>query len=154
MATWRAQRGPRWFDVYPAAEKLAVSDASSVLLVDVGGGTGHDLVAFKTKHREITGKLIVQDIPAVVKDVKDLPEGVEAMAHDFFAGQPVKGAAAYHLGNVLHDWPDKQALQILGKIKDAMTETSRLLIWENVLPETGVPFLSACMDLQMMANCK
>ena len=152
MATWRSRSGPQWFDIFPVTEKFTLSDPSAPLLVDVGGGVGHNLVAFKQRHPNVLGKLIVQDIPVVVKNAKDLPTGVEAVVHDFFMPQPVKGAKAYLLANVLHDWPDKQALKILGNIRDAMSQDSELLIWENILPESNVPQLSAAIDLTMMAN--
>lgn len=74
------------------------------------------------------------------------------MKHDFFAPQPIKGAKAYYLANVVHDWPDKQALQMLGNIREAMDSESILLISENTLLEENVPLDSACADLVMMAN--
>lgn len=152
MATWRSQRGPRWFDVYSAAAELKVSDAPDALLVDVGGGIGHDVVGFKKRFPNVKGRLIVQDIPVVVADALHLPDGVEVMGHDFFAAQPVKDAGAYLLGNVLHDWPEKQAKLILGSLHKAMSKRSRLLIWENVMPEINASKLSAVMDLTMMAG--
>jgi hypothetical protein len=86
----------------------------------------------------------VQDLPIVIESLKpgDLPEGIEAQAHDFFKPQPVKGANAYYLAAVLHDWPDKQALQILGQIREAMRKKSVVLINENALPERGVPLMA------------
>ncbi len=84
--------------------------------------------------------------------ITDLPDGIEAMKHDFFEQQPIKGAKAYYLANVLHSWPDKQALQILGNIKEAMKSESILLISENTLPEENVPLDSAYVDLVMMAS--
>jgi len=52
--------------------------------------------------------------------------------NDFFTGQPVKGASIYILSNILHDWPDKEAVQILNHIVAAMAPTSRLLVIEIV----------------------
>ncbi|MCJ1455699.1 hypothetical protein MMC28_006055 [Mycoblastus sanguinarius] len=73
------------------------------------------------------------------------------MTHDFFKPQPVKGAKAYYLRMVLHDWPDKQARKILESIRGSMTKESILLINENVISESNVPLYSAEMDLSMMA---
>ena len=151
MGIQRKNRGEDWFDFYPVTEKLVVSDPSSTVLVDVGGGLGHDLIALKEKFPALQGKLVVQDIPVVIDDVKDLPAGVEAMGYDFFQPQPVKGAKAYYLRTVLHDWPDKEALQILSIVKSAMAPDSVLLINENALPETNVPLHPAKLDLSMMA---
>ncbi|OAX79773.1 hypothetical protein ACJ72_05905 [Emergomyces africanus] len=141
-----------WFEYFPASSKLTGKSESEPLVVDIGGGVGHHLIALKKHCPSLTGKLIVQDIPAVVDNAKDLPAGIEVMKHDFFTPQPVKHAKAYFLSYVLHDWPDKQSLQILGHIRDAMDDESVLLIHENMLPEVGVDAFSASTDLAMMAN--
>ncbi|MCJ1311746.1 hypothetical protein MMC25_005419 [Agyrium rufum] len=116
MGISRMNRGEEWFEFYLVQEKLQVQAASKPLLVDVGGGLGHDLVALRKNHPSLHGKLIVQDLPVVINEAKDLPQGIEAMAHNFFTTQPVKGAKAYYLRTVLHDWPNKQAREILGNI--------------------------------------
>jgi hypothetical protein len=55
------------------------------------------------------------------------------------------------LGNVLHDWPDKQALEILKHTREAMDTESVLLVCENTLPEMGASLYAASTDLVMMA---
>lgn len=151
MSISRLDTGEEWFDFYPVGEKLqAVGDRP--LLIDVGGGRGHDLMKFHAKFPELSGNLILQDIPVVVDAIKDLPPEIQAMKYDFFTPQPIKGAKAYYLRTVLHDWPDKQAQQILNNIKDAMGKDSILLINENVLPESNVPLYLAQLDLSMMAE--
>ncbi|KAL8687847.1 MAG: hypothetical protein Q9218_006092 [Villophora microphyllina] len=151
MGISRMNRGEQWFDFFPVHDKLRVASHDD-LLVDVGGGLGHDLVAFKRKFPDLAGRLILQDLPVVIDDVKDLPDGVVAMDHDFFTTQPVKGAKAYYFRTILHDWPDKQAYEILRHTKNAMNEDSILLINENVLPETNVSLYSAMLDITMMAE--
>ena len=146
------KRGLQWFDYFPVETKLRVQSPSDPLLVDIGGSLGHDLAAFKQKHPTIPGKLILQDLSVVIDQVQDLPSGIEAMRHDFFAPQPVKGAKAYYLRSVLHDWPDKQSRQILSNIRDAMSPESLLLICETVQPEAGVTLDSAQIDMIMMAH--
>lgn len=150
MSISRMDRGEEWFDFYPVDERLRVT-GDEPLLIDVGGGQGHDLIALKAKFPNIAGKLVVQDLPIVIDHVKDLPLGIEAMKHDFFSPQPVKDAKAYYLRNILHEWPDKQVREILANIKTAMNKDSILLINENVLPETDVPLYPAMLDLSMMA---
>lgn len=62
------------------------------------------------------------------------------------------GARAYLLKMILHDWPDKEALQILKNIVPAMNrDHSRILIAEQILP-TGkeVPMLVAGLDTIVM----
>ena len=152
MGISRMSNEQQWFENFPVEEKLGGGKKEDVLLVDVGGGFGHELIAFQKQNQDLGGRLVVQDIPVVIDNIKDLPAGIEAMMHDFFISQPIKGAKAYYLANVVHDWPHKQALQILGNIREAMDSESILLISENTLPEENVPLDSACADLVMMAN--
>jgi hypothetical protein len=65
MSAYRAGK-PSWVDsgFYPVSERLAESydpGYSDVLLVDVGGGIGHDLRELKQKHPNLPGKLVLQD---------------------------------------------------------------------------------------------
>jgi hypothetical protein len=53
-------------------------------LVDIGGGVGRDLIAFKQQYPSLLGKLILQEILVVIDSIKDLPAGIDATKHDFF----------------------------------------------------------------------
>ncbi|RDH29264.1 S-adenosyl-L-methionine-dependent methyltransferase [Aspergillus welwitschiae] len=151
----RAVEGAQWYDFYPWQERLSLATGdkaqeSRVLLVDIGGGKGHDLQAFKQK-KSPAGRLVLQDLPEVIRDIKGpLAEGVEAVSYSMFDVQPVRGAKAYYMRTVLHDWPDKQALQALHRVREAMADDSVLLINENTIPETGAPKFNASVDLIMM----
>ncbi|PYH29859.1 O-methyltransferase [Aspergillus neoniger CBS 115656] len=148
----RSLEGVQWYDYYPWQERLATTGGTDrVLLVDIGGGKGHDISGFKRKFPDIKNQLIVQDLPGVIGDIDEpLIEGVTAVGYDMFHSQPIKGAKAYYMRTVLHDWPDKQALQALSRVHDAMAADSVLLINENVLPEMNAPGFSASMDIIMM----
>ncbi|PYI01803.1 S-adenosyl-L-methionine-dependent methyltransferase [Aspergillus sclerotiicarbonarius CBS 121057] len=124
------------------------------LLVDVGGGKGHDLNELRTKWPTIPGRLILQDLPAVVAEATDLHPSIECMAHDFFTEQPVKvGSRAYYLHSILHDWPDEACHQILAPLKAAMVPgVSRLLINENVMADHGAHWQVTSLDLILMAD--
>jgi hypothetical protein len=153
MSVARQEHGQEWFEVYPVGERLMGSSNTSkdeVLLVDVGGGRGHELAAFKAKFPDLPGRLILEDLPTVIDGVKDMPRGIELLKHDFFTPQPVKGAKAYYMRTVLHDWPDKQAEKILEGIKEVMSPSSLLLVNEQVIPDSGMPFIPAHWDLTMM----
>ena len=84
-------------DFYPVPQRLASNSKSdketdAVLLVDVGGGLGHDLAEFRAKHPGILGRLLLQDKPEVIAQItQETAQGVELTAHDFFTEQPVKG---------------------------------------------------------------
>ena len=84
-----------WTDTYPVALGLCDSCEKSddaVLLVDIGGGSGHVLVDFVKEPLDRVGRLILQDLPDALGDTETLNhQGIEVMAYDFFTPQPVKG---------------------------------------------------------------
>lgn len=90
------QGRPSWMDrdFYPVENGLlnfVKPGPNAVLLVDIGGGLGHDLQEFHQKHPSAPGRLIVQDKADVIQQVPNEPGKVEFMAHDFFTEQPIKG---------------------------------------------------------------
>jgi hypothetical protein len=68
-----------------------LNDPDQVLLVDIGGGTGHLLRTFRDIHSGLPGKLVLQDRASVIQtaDPKAIG-GIDLIAHDFFDAQPVK----------------------------------------------------------------
>jgi hypothetical protein len=154
MRIARNQRGEEWFEYYPVEEKLLLpeNDESSILLVDVGGNVGYDLINFKKRYPDLRGRLIVEDTPAIVHSATDLPPGIEKVGHDFFKSQPraLQNAKAYYLRNVLHDWPDKNAKIILENVRELMTAESILLVDEYAIPEDNVALYQAELDFTMM----
>ena len=99
MASRRQGRlAPSWFNIYPAESRLAVmngnikTEPENVLLIDIGGGRGHDVADFRAAYRHLPGKCILQDLPETIAEARKAPPGdVELMEHDFFTPQPVKG---------------------------------------------------------------
>ncbi|QKX61133.1 uncharacterized protein TRUGW13939_08280 [Talaromyces rugulosus] len=151
MTQAQQYRGADWFDIYPVREKLHVP-TDRVLLVDIGGGVGHDIMAFKKRFPDLPGKLVLQDLPQVIDGINEpLLEGVTAIGHSMFEPQPVRGAKAYYMRTVLHDFPDKQALEALAHIREAMTEDSVLFIHEHTMTDgLDVPPIAATLDIHMM----
>lgn len=81
---------------YPVKERLisgANTSTEAPFLVDIGGSTGHDLTEFRRHHPHVPGRLILQDLPAVIAQIEDLDPEIVRMEHDFFEEQPVKGKA-------------------------------------------------------------
>lgn len=140
---------------YPVKERLVdgfVGGDDTPLIVDIGGSVGHDMEQFHEYHPDAPGKLIVQDLQRVIDGIKNINLVVTPMAYDFLTEQPVKGARAYYMHSVLHDWPDHVCEKILARVKDAMKPGySRLLINENVIPSTGAWWETSALDLTMMA---
>ena len=94
MMTGVRHSRPSWIEWFPVRDRLLKDyREDTVLLVDVGGGWGHDLVAFQKKHA-VKERLALQDLPHVIAGVHDLPPNVEAMDYDFFEkDQIIKGTA-------------------------------------------------------------
>lgn len=81
-------------DFYPVHKRLvlgAETDPGTVFLVDIGGSIGHDLVEFHEKHPEVPGRLVLQDLPDVIKGIGELNSRIERMPYDFLTEQPIKG---------------------------------------------------------------
>lgn len=144
----RQSKSIKWFDVYPArarVEEAGTSD-SDVLLVDVGGGSGHWAQEFRRaiSSQDCPGRVIVQDLPSVVSRIQI--DEIEAMAYDFFTPQPVEGARFYLFKQIIHDWDDKKAIEILRNTAQSMIHgQSTLLIDDYVLPEEKVGLKATCM---------
>ncbi|KAI0910896.1 S-adenosyl-L-methionine-dependent methyltransferase [Ustulina deusta] len=144
---------PMFLDVLDFEKEFAVQGANDPVFVDIGGALGHQCIALRQKHPGLVGRVILQDREEVIQQVRTRPipgfEGIETQPYDFFTPQPVKGARAYYLRNILHDWPDHKCVEILKNVKSAMTKDSRILIDEMVLPERGAPWRATQLDLAM-----
>lgn len=100
-----------------------------------------------------TQKLILQDLPVVIQDVKGIDPSIQLMSHDFLTEQPIKGARAYFMHSILHDWPDEVCKNILARLADAMKPGySKLLIFECVIPRTGAYWEATAGDILMMTQ--
>ena len=154
MTAQRAGRGEDWFNFFPVESTICkdfpTDDKDAILLVDIGGGVGHDLRAFKAKFPKLPGRLVLQDLPQVIDSITDIPDAIEPLKYDFFTPQPLQNARAYYLRTVLHDWPDSYCQKILKNIIPAMGPMSRLLLNECVLAESGTPLFPAQLDISMM----
>ncbi|WYZ42097.1 hypothetical protein EsH8_V_000992 [Colletotrichum jinshuiense] len=145
-----------WMDAcsFPVGERL-VKDVSSspdtVFIVDIGGGIGRDLDEFCHKHPDAPGRHILQDLPHVIEQVEKVDPKIETMPYNFHTEQPVKGARAYYMRSVLHDWTDEVCSNILARVTAAMKPGySKLLLNENVIPPTGADWQTTALDMVMM----
>ncbi|KAH7191600.1 S-adenosyl-L-methionine-dependent methyltransferase [Fusarium oxysporum] len=155
MGGYRQGR-PSWMDAgfFPVQEKLINGFEKSddaALLVDIGGSFGHDIGEFCRKFPDAPGRLILQDLPVVIDQITSLDNKIERMKYDFYTEQPIKGARAYYMHSVLHDWSDDTCLKILAQVKAAMKPGySKLLINENVIPNTGAQWEATALDIMML----
>ena len=59
-------------DVFPPDELIEGQRGSDVpLLVDIGGGLGTDVMEFRPRYPNVPGKVVLQELPAVVKSAKE-----------------------------------------------------------------------------------
>jgi hypothetical protein len=93
---------PSWWEWYDVPGRLLAGFTSDVLLVDVGGGQGHEVQGFHEQFGK--GKLVLQDLPRVIDGIAEgaLDSSIMRIANDFFADQPVKGE--FILALYRRDW--------------------------------------------------
>ncbi|GIZ44061.1 hypothetical protein CKM354_000727000 [Cercospora kikuchii] len=142
-----------WFTIFPFAQQIgaACKSTEEVLLVDVGGNRGADILDFHKANPDLAGRLVLQDLPETIANVdRSIMDGIDLQPYDFFTPQPVKGAKAYFWRWILHDWDDDSIRKFLGNTIQAMDADSRLLIEEFVLPDTGADVKTSHLDIMMM----
>ncbi|KAF2752349.1 putative hydroxyindole O-methyltransferase [Sporormia fimetaria CBS 119925] len=162
MMTISRASSPKWYDsgFYPVHERLIADfdpTISDNLLVDIGGGRGHDVRGFKSRHPDHPGKLVLQDREPVVRALLESHTstkeelGFSAQIHDFFTEQPIQHARAYHFHWILHDWNDDACVEILKRLIPALKRGySRILLSEIVVDEERPRVEHTAMDLCML----
>ncbi len=133
---------------------LDAYDLSGVAtLADVGGGLGTNLAAALGRYPAMRGLLF--DQPHVVERARPRLKAAGVAGRcaveggDFFKTAP-RGADAYLLGHIIHDWDDAKAGLILDNLRRAMPAGAKLLLVEYVLPEGDGASFGKLLDLHMM----
>ena len=127
------------------------SGVSSV--VDIGGGKGELLKRLLEVYPQMRGTVF--DLPHTREPASEESQQGKCgtrFSHtsgNFFEFVP-KGADAYLLCNVLHDWNDQAAIRVLKNCRAAMTESSRVLLVEMIVPEGNSASFSKLLDLNML----
>ena len=107
-------------------------------LADLGGGNGAILIGILRATPGLRG--IVFDLPQVAErakanlDAAGLSDRCQVVGGSFFERAP-RGADAYLLKHVIHDWDDEKATAILSTARAAMAPGAKLLIVEGLYPE-------------------
>jgi hypothetical protein len=115
-------------------------------IVDVGGGRGTLLAAILAAHPRVHGHLVdLEPTAAAARDAFGTHDRLEVTAGSFFDPLPA-GADAYLLSDILHDWDDEHAHQILARCVEAAPPAGRVLVIEPV----GGQRASTDMDLAML----
>ncbi|CAG7591064.1 methyltransferase [Rhodococcus opacus] len=127
------------------------SDVGTV--VDVGGGTGALITRLLDRHAHLRG--ILFDLPHVVAEAPStfgsagIGERTTVVGGSFFDDVPGNGDV-YVLSQILHDWDDASAGKILSSCRQAIPPGGRLMIVEQVLPESATTHPMALLDLHML----
>ena len=120
-------------------------------ILDAGGGNGALLAAILKKYPQPRG--ILYDLPHVIEHARKkalLPaERSETIAGSFFEHVP-SGAGAYLLKHIIHDWDDASAVQIFRICRRAMSDSSKLLVLEMIVPSGSEPAFVKFLDLEML----
>lgn len=123
-------------------------------LTDVGGGNGVLLAAILRAHPALRG--VLTDAPSVVERARrreflsgPLAARTRFEPCDFFHAIP-SGSRAYVMKNVIHDWNDAQAREILRNCRRAVPDDGVLVLIEYCLGDANTPSLGKMVDLAML----
>ncbi len=123
-------------------------------IMDVGGGNGILLSHILQRHKNLRG--VLADQPHVLERARsraflsgDLAQRAAMQDCDFFREVP-SGCRAYVMKNVIHDWNDSQALDILRNCRRVVPNDGVLLLVEWLLSEPNVPSTGKMSDLIML----
>lgn len=127
------------------------TEASRV--ADIGGGNGTDIAEVLKSFPHLRGFLV--DLPTVAEAADEVLQkfGVrdrcEIIPGDFFKDS-LPSVDTMILSQILHDWNDDRAREILTNCHHALAENGHLLLVEGVIPDDSMPSKLKLMDLHML----
>ncbi len=123
-------------------------------LMDVGGGNGLLLATIMAAHPGLQG--VLADQPQVLQRAGQLKFWQPELVHrvrfetvDFFEAIP-SGCRAYLMKNIIHDWDDERARQILLNCRRVVPEDGVLLLVEYCVGGVNAPSVGKTVDLMML----
>lgn len=115
-------------------------------IADIGGGRGHLLRAILDAIPTATGVLFDQ---AHVLEQVAPSDRLRLQSGDFFRDD-LPPADMYLLMEVIHDWDDDRAGQILKRVRAAASPDAHVLLIEALVPEGSAPSWPLTLDLWML----
>ena len=112
--------------------------ASYRSFVDVGGGNASMAIALLGAAPDLRATIV--DLPGVVDGARanlsrsGVGDRCEVVAGSFFDPLPA-GADVYLLAQIMHDWPDEDAVRILRRCAEAAGPDGHVYVMDRVLPE-------------------
>ncbi|ROW00572.1 hypothetical protein VSDG_03374 [Cytospora chrysosperma] len=139
---------------FPFGEELEKLDIKEdeVAIVDIAGGQGHIMMDVRERYPGLKGRIIVQDLPAVLDTVPGgPPKSIEFMPYNLFTPQPVRNAHVYYMRHIVHDWDDESMGAILQQLVPILKErpATKLLLADLVLPEANTGMQEAIRDFTL-----
>ena len=124
-------------------------------IVDVGGGHGTLLASILAAAPASRGVLydlsrVVASAPSLLRK-HNVTDRVRIAAGSLFDSVP-GGGDAYVLKNIIHDWPDEKAVQILRNVRATAGPEATVLLVEFVIPNHDRDFPEKWVDLEMLLN--
>jgi C-methyltransferase len=152
------QRNPHESAVFDAAmTSKAAADIAAVLdvydfsrfatIADIGGGRGHLLRAVLEAAPHATGTLF--DLPAVIETLDIGADRLALQPGDFFV-DALPTADAYVLMEVIHDWDDPQAADILAAVRRSAGPAASVLIIEALADHDHLSPVVHTLDMIML----
>jgi SAM-dependent methyltransferase len=120
-------------------------------VVDVGGGNGHLIRAILQQSPKALG--ILFDLPHVVEAARkggDVGGRLRFQGGDFFKDDLPK-AGAYVMMEVIHDWADEPAREIIAAVRKSARPGAKLLLIETEVPDGTEPDWSKTLDILMLS---
>jgi len=119
-------------------------------IADIGGGHGQLVRAIVASVPRARG--IVFDLPHVIEEARSAASDERVMFHPgSFFDDALPSCDLYLLMEVIHDWPDAEAVAILQSVRRAAAPGATLLVIESIVPETPGPDPAKTIDVHMMA---
>ena len=102
-------------------------------------------------------KGVLFDLPSVIAragedryvTAKGIVKRCALEAGDVFESVP-KGADAYVMKHIIHDWDDEHSVKILANCRAAMNEKGKVLVVDNVIAPGNDPAWGKLLDIQML----
>jgi hypothetical protein len=132
---------------------LAYDFSGTGWVVDLGGGYGGFLTSIMRMYPAMHGTLF--DTPAVITAADRHLEATpgadrRSLVPGNFLEWVPRGADAYLMSGVVHDWDDEHAVRILANCRASMARAGRILVVECVVPDGDESSFSKLLDLNML----
>jgi hypothetical protein len=131
-----------------AAVMAAYDFAPFPVIGDIGGGRGHLISAVLAANQTTHGVLF--DLPHVIRDAGTLKSERLSLEAGSFFSDPLPSCDLYCLMEVIHDWGDAQALEILAAVRRSAPKGATLLLIEAIVPDDSLPHFAKTLDIVML----